>query len=199
MEIAKKFTYQDLIYELQLKSGYSYFKTRTILKELSKLLQSKIYKGVPIECENICKIDYSVSKYTNLNDYYFGVTEQAKELSIKLNINELTLRNFITNYYEIILAKIEQGFQVNIKSVCYITPKKTDTGDIFIDTRMSPQLQKPEILELVVLNKQGLILSKIFDKNIRLNMFLNEYIKLPNRIVTEQTSKVDYINLKNKN
>lgn len=194
IKISEKYTYQDLIQELQIRTGYSYFRVRTILKELSRLLQKKVKQGIAIDCEGICKIDFSIKGYTNMNRTYYSVQEQAKDLSESLKLEKIDMLNLIRNYYNLIKTKIEQGYQVNIKSICRVDPIENLTGDIYINTRMSPQLKKPEIAEFVVLDRDGRISTKIFDKNIRLNMFLDENLKLPNRIVSKETYEAEYIN-----
>ena len=131
--VAEKFDYQDLIQEMQIKTGYSYFKVRTMLKELSRLLQEKVSKGYNIECDGICKIYFTMTGQVILDDIYYNSEFQARDLAIKMDMDLITVRNFINNYYTIIKTKIEQGYQVNIKSVCYITPK-VKNNNIYLAT-----------------------------------------------------------------
>lgn len=198
--IAEKFDYQDLIKEMQLKTGYSYFKVRTMLKELSRLIQHKINKGYNVECDGICKIYFTMTGQVIIDENYYGSENQARDLSQKMDMDLITVRNFINNYYNIIKTKIEQGYQVNIKSVCYITPKVKD-DHIYLATRMSPQLKKPEVAEFVIFknlhSSKSRIVSEIVDgKKLRLAMSLNTELRIPNRVFGKGSYEPEFVDLK---
>lgn len=198
--IADKFDYQDLINEMQLRTGYSYYRVRTILKELSRFLQENIRKGNPIECLGVCGVDFTITGYALVSGKPYGLEKQAEDLSNKLQLEYVTMINFLNNYYLIIKNKIEQGYQVNIKGVCYITPRMKE-NNIYLDTRMSPQLKKPEVSEFVVFqSSEGEeIKSKIFEgKQLRLSMTLHEELKIPNHIMTADSYVPEYIDLSKK-
>lgn len=199
--VAEKFDYQDLIQEMQIKTGYSYFKVRTMLKELSRLLQEKVSKGYNIECDGICKIYFTMTGQVILDDIYYDSEFQARDLAIKMNMDLITVRNFINNYYTIIKTKIEQGYQVNIKSVCYITPK-IKNNNIYLATRMSPQLKKPEVAEFVIFknlhSSKSRIVSEIVDgKKLRLAMSLDSQLNVPNRVFSVGSFEPEFIDIKN--
>lgn len=197
--VAEKFDYQDLIKEMQLKTGYSYFKVRTMLKELSRLIQGKISKGYNVECDGICKIYFTMTGQVIIDDNYYGSENQSRDLAHKMEMDLITVRNFVNNYYSIIKTKIEQGYQVNIKSVCYITPKVKD-NHIYLATRMSPQLTKPEIAEFVIFknlhSSKSRIVSEIVDgKKLRLAMILNPDLKIPNRVFSKGSYEPEFIDI----
>lgn len=193
-----KYDYQDLIKEMETISGYSYFKTRTMLKDLSKLLQQSIKKGIPIETEGLFKIYFTSNRQNNI---YLGtcydVYAQAKDLSQIKQINYNEVLSFIKNYYSTIKTKIEQGYQVNIKGVCYIKPLEDSQGNIFLHTRMSPQLEKPQIAEFVVFKPDGRVVSiNIEKRDLRLATYVLEDLKIPHRVVTDNQTTSEFIDLK---
>lgn len=196
MQKAEKFDYQDLIKELQLVSGYSYHRIRMIVKTLSQQLQYKFSQGYPIECKNICKVDFNVTGYVILDSQYYTVEQQAKDVSELLELEYISVLNIVNNYYDLIKNKIEQGFQVNIKSVCYITPV-LQGNNIYLKSRISPQLKKPEIAEFVVMDNK-VVLSKIFEKqDLRLSLVLNSNLNIPRNVFKQDSYEPEYIDFKN--
>lgn len=193
-----KYDYQDLINEMQIVSGYSYYKARTLLRDLSKVLQHKIAKGTPIVCEGLFKIYFTSNKENNIYvGETYGILEQAQDLSVLTQRDKNEILSFLRNLYNIVKTKVEQGYQVNIKGVCYLIPTMDEHGNIFIQSRMSPQLLKPEVSEFVVFKPDGKIVAKTLEKkDLRLATDISEDLRIPNRIVTEMIQEVEYINLK---
>lgn len=194
---AKKTSYQDLIQFIQTQTGYSYFKSRTILKELSKLLNEKVGKGFAIECEGLFAVDFNLSGMINSNAEYFGIEEQAKELSERLGFPLIDVFNVLKLYYNKIKSDVESGFQVNVKSVGYIIPKEDKNGAIYLDARISPQLKKPEIADFIVLDTNGDFKVTMVEKDkLRLSILLDSELQLPYRLIDNSENRaVQYIEL----
>lgn len=195
--IAEKFGYQELIQEMQLRTGYSYYRVQTILKELSRLLQTSIRKGYPVECTGLCVLEFTSKGYVIVSGEFYDSLKQAQDLALVVNLDLNTTTNFVNTYYSIIKTKIEQGFKVNIKGVCYIFPR-VDGDLIYIDSRISPQLKKPEVTEFVVFKKEtpSEVSSKIFEGDkLRLSMRLDSQLRVPNNIFSVNSYQPEYIAL----
>lgn len=197
MAIAKV-TYADLIEALQNHMGFSYFRSRTILKELSRLLTDKLSKGLAVECEGLFRIDYTITGKVNSNETYYGIEEQARDLSDIVGISYLDTLNAIRLYYGTIKTKIESGYASSVKAIAYITPKEDENGAIYIDGRISPQIMKPEMAEFLVIDKEGDMMLQTVDKNqLRLSIMLDSTLRIPYRIVDDGDSlKPTYIQLR---
>lgn len=196
--VAKKVSYQELIHFLQLQTGYSYFKTRSIVKELSKVLNNKVEKGIAIDCLGLFKVDFSIKGVVNSNSDYYSIQEQAKDISYNLSIPMLDVLNVLKMYYNKIKSDVESGFQVNVKSVGYLTPKEESDGAIYIESRISPQLKKPENADFIILDEKGdFKMVLVSREDIRLSIIQDEDLKVPFRIITSSEDRsFKYIDLK---
>lgn len=196
--VAKKVSYQELIHFLQLQTGYSYFKTRSIVKELSKVLNNRVEKGIAIDCLGLFKVDFSIKGVVNSNSDYYSIQEQAKDISTNLNIPMLDVLNVLKMYYNKIKSDVESGFQVNVKSVGYLIPKEDADGNIYIESRISPQLKKPEHADFIILDSKGDFKMVLVPReDIRLSILQDEQLKVPFRIITDSEDRsFHYIDLK---
>lgn len=196
--VAKKVSYQELIRFLELQTGYSYFKTRSIVKELSKVLNKHIQKGIAIDCLGLFKVDFSIKGFVNSNSDYYSVQEQAKDISYNLNIPVLDVLNVLKMYYNKIKSDVESGFQVNVKSVGYLTPKEDTDGNIYIESRISPQLRKPESADFIILDDKGdFKMVLVSREDIRLSIIQDDDLKVPFRVITASEDRsFQYIDLK---
>lgn len=182
---AKRFTYDELIHELMGHTNYSYFKTRTAIKELTRILQDKVSKGVAIECDGLFLIDFRITGYINGNEVYYGISDQATELATKLALPRQDMLNLIRKYYSIIKTKVELGYKVNIKAVAYIEPKYDVEGNILVDARISPQLDKPIVADFLVADNTGdFRVATVNKEKIRLHMVLDSKLTAPRRVAT---------------
>ena len=194
---AKKRTYQELIHFIQTQTNHSYFKSRTILKELSKVLNEKVSKGIAIDCMGLFKVDFNLSGMINSNNEYFGINEQAEEISERLGYTLIDTFNVLKLYYTKMKTDIEAGYQVNVKSVGYIIPKVDSNGAIYLDARLSPQLKKPTMADFIVLDKMGDFKVVMVDKDkIRLSILMDNQLNVPYRLVVQTEDRdIKYIDL----
>lgn len=195
---AAKVGYQELIEFIQTQTGFSYYKSRTILKELSKVLAESVSSGIAIECTGLFKVDFTITGTINSNADYLDIHSQARQVSERLPYTKMDITNVIRLYYSKIKSDVESGYQVNVKSIGYLTPKESEDGSVYIETRLSPQLKKPEQSEFVVLDSRGdFMIANVSHDKIRLSIIPDDNLRIPHRVVpSNESRKTEYIEFK---
>lgn len=176
----KKIGYSELFTILSERTGLSNYRANLFTKAYSKLLKEKVREGYDLDILTICKVVYASKSYDILSNQEYGVKQQIEDLEEELNWGITKITDTLKEYLKIIRNKLEQGYQVNIKSVGYITPYEDETKTGY-HTRFSPVLEKAEVIHIMILDEFGNKgVSKLKSEDIYLRMLSSDKLKQPN-------------------
>lgn len=176
----KKIGYSELYSILSERTGLSNYRANLFTKAYSKILKEKVKEGYNIDILTICKVVYSSKKYDVVSNKEFGIDSQIKELTEELGWSKLDVTDTLREYLKLIRNKLEQGYQVNIKSIGYITPYENGDKSGY-HTRFSPVLEKADVLYILMVDKLGNKgVSKLNSDEFYLRMLSSDRLKEPN-------------------
>lgn len=170
--------YQDLIDYVAYKTGKSNNMTWKVLKEYSEVLKDSIRQGNTVNIEGLVKIEYTTRRGFIYKNKEYTMEEQIEDIHDRINVDRLDVSNIVITYLKRIRQRVLEGYQVNIKGVCYLIPKEIEGEDIAICTpRVSPVLDKPELADFVIITENGMILEELTDEDIRFKIDVDEEIE----------------------
>lgn len=190
-------TYTAIIQYSADRVGTSYHKAHTVIKEVSRSLKEHIKLGDAIHCEGLFYVTFQTSKGRMYKNRVFDLEAQIKEAQERLpKIPKHTIHDLVTTYYTRLHRLVSQGKQVNVKGVGYVIPKETEDGQIYCHTRVSPALEKPEMVDFLLLNQAGEVTLTHLEKvDIRFQMVADENLHIPCIVAKERTYQFETIEI----
>lgn len=174
-----KLKYSDLVEILKDRNSISKHKSNTITKEYSELLKQKILEGYDLDILSIFKIKYVGKDIEIEENKEYGINEQIEDLTIKLNWDKLEVKQLLLDYLRLIKSKLEQGMQVNLKSIGYIVPYEEGSEAGYI-VRFSPVLELAETVTVVSLDNSGNFgITKLTKEEVYIKMVCSEKLDRP--------------------
>lgn len=184
-----KESYPELINYVSFKTGISYHRTWKILKEYSKVLKDSIKRGDNILIDGVLEITYTTKEGYIYNNKTSDLTLQIKHVSLNLGFDELEVRNTIITYLRRLTDRVADGYQVNIKGVCYLIPSE-EFNVTQCKPRVSPVLKKPDTADYVISTETGnLIFKEVLGENLRFKIDISDELELPTQVMEEEQAK----------
>lgn len=170
--------YQDLIDYVTYKTGKSDNMARNVIKEYSSVLKDSIRKGNTVRIDGLVKIEYTTKRGYIYKNREYTLESQIEDISKRLNLGKFDVQNIIVTYLRRIRSRVLEGYQVNIIGVCYLIPKK-EQDELYVCTpRVSPVLDKPELVDFVIVTENGIILEELTDEDIRFKIDVDDDIEV---------------------
>lgn len=149
-----KLKYSDLVDILKDRNGISKHKANMLAKEYSELLKQKILEGYDLDILSIFKINYVGKDIVIEENKEYGINEQIEDLTLNLGWDKVEVKQILIDYLRLIKSKLEQGHQVNLKSIGYIVPYEEGLEVGYL-VRFSPVLELAEEITVVTLDGSG--------------------------------------------
>lgn len=150
-----KLKYSELVDILKDRNSISKHRANTLAKEYSECLKNKLTQGYDLEILSIFSVVY-VGKSTQIEENkVYGFNEQVQDVATNLNWDVVEVKMLLLDYLKLMKHKLEQGYQINLKSIGYIVPFKDEEGNSGYIERFSPVLELAENLTVVTLDDNG--------------------------------------------
>lgn len=178
-------SYTDLINYVSTKTGKSYNMSWKVAKEFSLVVKEAIKRGDTVNIEGFVTIFFT-TKYGNIyRNKEYALDDQVEDIKNNLGMNRISVKNILVTYIKRMRERVLDGYQVNLKGVCYLIPNE-EQGEVMCVPRVSPVLDKPEIADFVITTESGLELSELEDEDLRFKIEVNEDIEYVYDIVKEE-------------
>lgn len=183
MAVVKYSTIIDSIVVETMKSRHM---VRTVLKEISQVIQDYIEEGVGVEVQGLFDIKYSLPKtkgvlYKNkVKSWEDIVTEVYRRVNHNVRYTYLDVKLVADVYILRLKSLVEIGKSITLKGVGYIYVKEDDEG-VYLDCRISPSLEKSDNSVFIVIEKEP-VFRKIGRDGILLSMTISDTIEVPSKV-----------------
>lgn len=188
-------SYENLINYVALRCGCSYRRVGTVLTAFSKSAQACLEEGNDLQIDGICTF-----RYVHKQGYIYRNSLQTLDDMVE-RVNEQTdlalhdIRRVLLIYCKRIHELIANGQRVNIKGLCYITPKESDEF-IQCDTRVSAVIGKPANQSFYVMTDAGqLLLEDVPQKHLRISLELSDQLVLPTKVVNPEPFSMETVDI----
>lgn len=168
--------YEDLKEFISTKTGNSINKTGKIMTEFSNIVKDAARRGDTINIEGIATIYFTTTQGIVYKNREYGLEEQVDDLELELGIDRLDIKSVLVTYLKRIKSRVLDGFQVNLKGICYLIPKEEEEGVICVP-RVSPVLYKPELADFVLATEDGVFLKELTENDLRFKIDVEEDIE----------------------
>lgn len=178
---SKKLKYSELVEMLASLEDVSKHRASLFAKEYSEVLKSAIKDGFNITVEGLFTIKYVGKDCNVVENTDFGAKEQLIELERVLMWDRELIKRLFVSYLKLMRDKVEQGYQLNLKSVGYIVPfRDKETNELWYLTRYSPVLELSETIKVVVMNEVGEYTVEVLEEgDVHIRMVVSENLKPP--------------------
>lgn len=177
-------TYTDLIKYVEYRTGVSYNRAWLVLKEYSDVIKYAVQRGNSVEIEGLVDITFTTTEGYIYKNTVYGLDEQVEDISKNLKIDSFEVRNIVNTYLKRMYDRLIDGYQVNIKGICYMIPEE-DRGVVICSTRNSPVLKKPELADFILTTDSGLVLKEVEDKDLRFKVDAKEEVEILYEVASE--------------
>lgn len=182
--------YAELIGYVTYRTGASRNKVWQVLKQYSEVVKEAIRRGDSVDIEGLVKITFTTKDGYIYKNRLYTLNEQVKDISESLGIDSFEVRNIVMTYLKRIQDRIKDGYQVNIKGVCYLIPTEED-GEVYCTTRVSPVLEKPELADFLLATSEGLLLRELNEDDLRFKVDAKEDIQYLYLVAKEQEKELN--------
>lgn len=164
-----EFPYKMQVDHLSRKNKVSLNKARNFIKGYRRLLKDRLFEGRKVHILGIAEIAPSVR--ANVNFEYgeiYGYSEQVKDLSVDLKMGVMEVHHLLKSYLQMLVTKLRSGYSIKISGVLLVKPDQFDEDTLGYVTRLSPTLEKPDVLVMKVKHIYGNVVDMEvpFDKMI---------------------------------
>lgn len=178
-----KLKYSDLIEILKERNGISKHRANELTKEYSECLKTKLTQGYDLDILTIFRVEYVGKNIQIEENKVYGFNEQVEDIATNLNWDKVEVKRLLLDYLKLMKHKLEQGYQINLKSIGYITPFKDDKdGEVktgYVE-RFSPVLTLAESLTVVVLDDKGNFgVKKLTEDEFYIRMVCSDKLEIP--------------------
>lgn len=182
-----KVTYQESINYLVQQVGVSEHQARQTIKLIGFIYQEKLKEGYDIECEPLFTVKYQVRGHLIYRNSVFTLEDVEKEIIKQLpHYSEAMTRILIETYIKYLVESFERGMTVAIKGVVTILVKEDEQGRVHVTGRMSPQLEKTEAADFMVMGQGDIEINAFNKESLRLSLVLSDQLRIP-RTVRKET------------
>lgn len=195
--VAKREEYTNIVDYVAVRGAVSFHKARTILTELSAVMQKALVRGDNLDVPGIFRIEYTSVKEHIYKNRLYGLDEQVADVARNKGLAENEVEKIIRLYYRRMKDLIEIGYHVNVKGIGYVIPKQDEDG-VYCDTRVSPVLEKKksEIADFVVLGDDGTLSIKQLEKeDLRFSIELSDAVVVPYQVIRGTELKLDVVDI----
>lgn len=180
--------YEEIVKYVSTKSGFSIHKVRVILTSYSKTLKLALNNGLTVNIPKLLQITFRSKRGVIYKNLEFNFSDQVRNVSYDTEYPQNEVKLVISAYLYRLRKLAEQGYRVNIKSIGYITPSQEEDGTIKVGIRISPVLEKPEIAEFLLVDKQGnIFMDELKSDEIRFKIDLAEDFVTPKKLKFEDS------------
>lgn len=178
----EKVKYQEAINYLVERVGVSEHQVRQVLKHIGFLIKDAVYEGYDIDLTPLFKIRYQVKGQLIYNNPTYTLDNIVEDCSKVLsNYDKDRVALIIELYIAYLLDSLERGVNVSIKGVATLLVEESD-GQVMVSGRMSPQLQKAEVADFMIMAKGEIEIRSISNRDLRLSFSLSDELKMPRRV-----------------
>ena len=177
--------YGDLIEYVTYRTGASRNRVWIVLKQYSEVLKDAIRRGYTVQIEGLVEITFTTTEGYIYKNSVYGIDDQVEEISEYLELDKFEVRNIVLTYLKRMYDRLHDGYQVNVKGICYLIPTEED-GDVVCTTRISPVLEKPEMADFLLTTENGLIFKELTGEDLRFKVEAQEDIEYLYSVAKEE-------------
>ena len=178
--------YEDLKEFISNKTGNSINKTGKIMTGFSQVVKEAIKRGDTVEVVGLVKIYFTTTTGIIYKNNIYNLEDQLDDLEEELGLDRLEIKNVLVTYLKRIKERVLDGYQVNLKGICYLIPKKEE-GIITCIPRVSPVLYKPELADFVITTEEGIYLQELTEDDLRFKIDIDEDIEIIYELAEESS------------
>jgi len=182
--------YTDLINYVANITGKSYNMAWQVVKEYSTVIKEAIKRGDTVNVEGLVTITFTTKEGIVYKNREYNLDDQVDDLHENLGINKIEVKTILVNYLKRMRERVLDGYQVNLKGVCYLKPEKRD-GFCECIPRVSPVLESPELADFLITSEDGIYLIELEDADLRFRIEVDEGIEFIERKASKDKDKLE--------
>lgn len=179
-----EFNYKLQVEHLSKKNKISLHRARVFIKEYRRLLKDNLYEGNKVDIIGIASVYPSIRQ--SVNEYFenvYGYESQVEDLSKNLEMSTFEVHHLLKSYIGMLISRLSMGYSIKISGVFLLKPERFENNQLGYVTRLSPSLEKPEIITLRVKRIYGNIDElKIVKDKIIYRLEISEDLEAPKNL-----------------
>lgn len=146
-----EFNYKLQVEHLSKKNKISLHRARVFIKEYRRLLKHNLYVGNKIDVLGIACVYPSIRQSVNeVFDIVYNYEKQVEDLKENLSMETFEVHHLLKSYLSILINKLSMGYSIKISGVFLLKPEQFENNQLGYITRLSPSLEKPDMIKLKV-------------------------------------------------
>lgn len=177
-------SYEDLTKYVVYRTGDSKNRVGNILTEYSEVLKEAIKRGNTVKVEGLVTITFATPQGYVYQNRVYELDEQVNDVAMRLSLDSYKVRTVLLTYLKRIKHRLQDGYQVNIKGICYMVPTEVEEG-VICKTRKSPVVKSPELADFILMTDNGLVFKELTERDLRIRVEPEEEIEFLYTVATE--------------